>query len=481
MADIFDVLAAGPGGKPKEVPLANQDIFQLLTTGQQAEQKRIADSQERGAIYQRGAMLDNPVVPPESRGPGGAIVHAINAAPEAIGQAAGHAVQSAVEPYIGGTGSDIAGALTSEGLQYFGPQALGTGARLGAKALAHVLPGTQGGKMESLISKTGEALQSGLGRAQRSQQGFERAVGKIPAGESTPLRNTRNAIDQILAEDRAHNMQSPVGADAQRIAGLIDKAGGSKTLSWIDEELTNIGEKTKQVLGQPNPDPRYKQLFAAMSNDLENTKPVFREWQQVNANENATKAKMVPAGQPHGALGETLPASGRGIVIKAKDQAVRRTKGYEDIIDEFNALVKTKRGLGGAQDINGNQLIDRLRKNEFLQGSLQESDWKELQPILEKLADAKPLPPPGGSNYGSGPTLKRAAIAGGVGSFFGLAPGAAAVGVTALHSGVGHMLMTKEGRSLVKYVLESDAVEKSQKWNVLNAMARTASGETGGK
>lgn len=504
------------------------------------------------------------------------IVHAINAVPEYLGTEAGKYVQSKVEPVLGGTASDIAGALTKEALQFFGPQAASTGLRGLLKGAALIAPGAQGGRIEHLISKSGQGLDDLLGRTKQSAEGFERAVGNIPAKDVTPLTNTIKTLEDLIGRERAHGIKDTGFLnDAETLLATIKASDGAPSLQWIDGELSRIGKKTKAVQGL-DANPGYKRLFGAMAKDLENTAPASAgqrtvqvprnptqpavpqgsetEWfdkllgkstpmdvvesrrpiavnertfprpnypYMLDPMENAAQSRVqqidVPglgkvsingtgvtrnapvysepalvdtlieksAFQPNRSAELTKPQtveniinpSGRGAVIRAKDEALRRNMGVETIVDEFNNLVKTKRGSSGATDINANQLMDKLRKNEFLQKSLRPEDWKEIDPILSKLADVAALPPPSGVSFGSGRAMTRGAVAGTLAHLVGGDPYATAGFATALDYGVGQMLMTRQGRSTIKKVLDMGLVEKSQTVNILNAVARGASGE----
>lgn len=377
------------------------------------------------------------------------VMETLNAPFDLAGDVAGRAVQNLVDPVKNPMLSDVAGGLTKAAIQYAGPQMVTTGVKGALKLATMMAPGAQGGKMESLIGKTQGAMESGLSRAQKSQAGFERAVSKIPEGSRTPLTNTLSTLDKLIASEEAAGIKDATFLrDAKRIRDKIQS--GTKDLRWVDAELTRIGKKTKAVLGV-DANPGYKQLFAAMADDLE----------------RPTRA-AAPLTQPIKEVGS------RGVVVRAKDQAIRRTKGFEDLIDEFNNLVKTKRGQAGAQDINANQLMDKLKKNEFLTESLRPEDWKEITPLLTKLADTAALPAARGVGYGSGRALSRGAIAGGIASMTGMDPLTTAAAFTGIDYATGHLLMTRSGRSMVKAVLEMKAYSPSQKLNIINGMGLLA-------
>ena len=439
------------------------------------------------------------------------VMETLNAPIDYVGDVAGRAVQNLIDPVKNPTLSDVGGGLTKAAIQYFGPQAIATGARLAAKAATALAPGAQGGRMESLIGKTDDTMQGLLGKAQKSEVGFGRAVSNIPAGTRTKLPATARTLDNLIASEEAAGMKDATFLrDAK---ALRKKIIDNKDLRWVDGELTRIGAKTKAVMGtQANPG--YKAIFAAMADDLERPTAVAAKpgpvrtlgtnieeiggggmtgnptakvrmpngemWQPAELPPSSVRPPSATIMRP-GAVEPAAPAAApvkevgsRGVVIRAKDEAIRRRKGIEDVIDEFNNLVKTKRGQAGAQDINANQLMDKLRKNDFLQASLRKEDWDEITPLLEKLADTAALPAARGVSYGSGRALSRGAIAGGIASMTGLDPMTTAGAVTAIDYATGHLLMTRNGRSLVKAVLESKFYEPSQKLNIINGMGLLA-------
>ncbi len=404
-----------PGAIPKPETITNNQIL----SPQEIEQKTSPQSYAQ------------PAMPSQMK-----VMETLNAPIEAGATAAGRYVQGKVEPVLGGTASDIAGALTKEGLQFLGPQALSTGARLAAKGAAMIAPGAQGGKMESLISKAKEGLQSGLGTAQRSEAGYTRVFDKNTGGK-IPIPQTQSTVQDILANEASHGVKGSGMTDIESLQNAIHKQSGAPTMGWLDNEMTRIGEKTRAVQGV-NPDPMYQRVYGSMIQDLEKA------------------------------------PSGKGILLRAKDEAVRRRKGFEDVIDEFNNMVMTKRGTAGAQDINANRLGDKLKRDEFLQKSLTPEDWKDIEPLLTKLADTASLPAGKGVSYGSGRALARGAVAGSAAAMLGGSPYVWAGATTALDYATGHLLMTKTGRSLIKAVLESKAYEPSQKMNIINGMGRLA-------
>lgn len=407
----------------------------------QAYQKSEFDRLSNPSVPQGGGRVE-PMLKPKQESPESQVFGTIGKMNTELGKK----VQSAVEPYVGATGSDIAGALTQELANFFTPQAGSTVLRGAAKGLARILPGAQGGRMESLIGGSERSLQDLLERSKKSQAVAQGAVNQIPATDITALPNTLKKADEIIAYNAAHGIDSsPVLTDANRLKKVLP--GGTESLKWIDEELSDIGKKTKAVQGVAA-DPRYKELFGAMATDLESTKPTTL------------------------GTGQTVQPSGLGRVIRDRDKATRRTKGIDDVIDQFNNLVKTKRGSGGAQDINANQLIDKLRKNEFLQESLRPEDWKEIEPLLTKLADTAALPPPSGVSYGSGRAMARGSVAGGLSYLLGGDPVSTGAAVTGLDYIVGHALMTRPGRQMIKGILEMEGLEKSQRLNFINAGAR---------
>lgn len=413
--------------KPIQMPKDFAERVDISKRLSRAETRLASDKNEMARLngqVSTGGRVE-PMVLPKGKEPETEVFGAWDKATSELGRGA----QRLSEPYIGGTGSDVVGALTQETARYFGPQALSTGGRLVAKAAAMLAPGSQGGKIESLIGKTRTALDAGKLSADKSRAGFEK-VTERNASTKVPLPNTLKTIDEIGNESRSTGLASP--SDIQEVASAIRSQAGAPTLGVVDKQLTAVGKKTKAVLGQ-DADPAYKRVFAAMVDDLEKA------------------------------------PSGKGVVLRAKDEAVRRSLGWNDVIDEFNSMVKMKRGLSGFEDINANQLMDKLRKNEFLQKSLPKEDWEQVTPILKKLADTAAAPPPRGASFGAG----RAATFGGGAMLMGLPP-AIAAGMGVLDYGVGHLLMTSKGRSLVKTILDAKAYEPSQKLNILNGMGRLA-------
>jgi hypothetical protein len=449
------------------------------------------------------------------------IMETLNAPIEAAGNAAGHYVQSKVEPLLGGTASDIAGALTKEGLQFLGPQALSTGARLGLKLAAKLAPGAQGGRMESLIGKAQEGLYGGLSKAKVNQTELTGLVNKIPESSTAPLPNTRATLEKLIAAEEGHTSEEGVLPALKKLKGLIDTDEGVKSIQWIDAELSRIGDKTGMVKGQEGKKV-WKSLFASMAKDLENTQPMkqapYTDWgaptikqigqkevvttqpkppyaaqsYDIKTTEPGTQTSLMQWGQPKQVertaqqTGTTnlqylqdpkLAAKGEishGELVRTKDKAYRRASGFQDVIDEFNNMVMTKRGTGGAQDINANRLGDKLKRDEFLQKSLQPEDWKDIEPLLAELADTAALPAGKGASYGSGRALARGSVAALGAAALGGNPYTWGAGVTALDYGVGYLLMKPTGRSLIKAVLESKAYEPSQKFNIINGMGRLA-------
>ena len=453
------------------------------------------------------------------------VMETLNAPIEAGATAAGRYVQSKVEPIAGGMASDIAGALTKEGLQYFGPQAGLTSGRLLLKGLTKLAPGAQGGLLESLLSKGQRTLATGRSKAMVNERELKGLVNKIPETSRAPLPNTLKTVDEIIAYHKSHGIDSsPVLSDAKRLKGLIEKSG-SQGISWIDSELTDIGEKTKAVLGQRT-DPRYKQLFASLANDLESTDAVklgtFTDYGKPSI-QTFGKKEIVTA-QPKGPfdsrtydLLETTPgvktsitqwpqpkqveriaqqtgktnlkylqdpefaAKGEvchGELLRLKDEAIRRSKGFDEVIKEFNNMIQVKRGTEGAKDINAARLMDKLQRKKFLQESLNTEDWQEIEPILTKLANTAALPAGKGATYGSGRALARGSLAGGAAWMLGGNPAAWASGVTGLDWAVGQFLMKEKGRNIVKAILDMPGYESSQKFNIINGLARLA--EKGG-
>lgn len=419
---------------PKQRAEVQQQGQLLLTNPQAAMEQELAhpspnlslsDIKEQPPV---GSPPPKPTfTPPPVNVSPGQVLEKLNAPVDYLGDVAGRAVQNAIGPTEHPTLSDVGGALTKAVTQYALPGIALKGLGAVANLAGHIVPGVQGGRMEHLISETQNALQSGLSKAQKSEAGFERAFNARGEGR-VPLSNTLKTINDMQAREAEHGIQGGVGGDLQRLEDAIRKKSGAPTLNWIDDEMTRVGEKTKAVQGV-KPDKAYQQVYGAMVKDLE---------------------------------------SGQGITLRAKDEAVRRRKGFEDVIDEFNNLVKTKRGQEGATDINANQLIDKLKKKDFLRESLRDEDWKEITPLLSKLADTAALPPARGVRFGSG---RAAALGGGAYALGGPAAGGA---VAFLDYSVGHLMMTRTGRQLVKSVLEMPGLPSAAKINAINSIGRLA-------
>lgn len=163
------------------------------------------------------------------------VMETLNAPIDYVGDVAGHAVQNLIDPVKNPTLSDIGGGLTKAAIQYFGPQALSTGARLAAKGAVMLAPGAQGGKMESLIGQTQQRLQGLKTTAEKSQAGFERVVDKIPQNDIAPLTNTTTAVNDLIRSETAHGIKdSAFLNDLKEIKSKIDSAGGAQSLHWID-------------------------------------------------------------------------------------------------------------------------------------------------------------------------------------------------------------------------------------------------------
>lgn len=582
--------------KPKPVSSDLPEGFYVLDSKDPKAQTEIAAAQNAdrltGAINKsalnpgetvdpRTGRISSAIVPRPSEK--NDIVRALNALPEAasgairdnIGEPARKSLQ---EDYglSSGMSSGIATALTAPAravVEYFAPQAAATGLRGLLKGAALIAPGAQGGKIEHLIGKTSQGLEDLLGRTKKSAEGYGKAVGNIPAGDTTPLANTMKALDDLIGAEEVHGIKdSGFLSDAKHLRETIKANSGAPDLRWIDGELTRIGQKTKAVQGV-DANPGYKRLFGAMAKDLENTAPASAgqitrevsrtpvpppvpkgnetEWfnqligkstpadvvesrkpiavnepsfprpsypYMLDPMENAAQSRVQQIDVPglgkvsingtgvtrntpvYGEQGLTermiekssiqpdfgsktktqtveniLQPSGRGTVIRAKDEALRRQSGMETVVDEFNNLIRTKRGSSGATDMNANQLMDKLRKDEFLQKSLRPDDWKEIEPLLKKMANVAALPPPSGAAFGSGRALTRGSAAGGLAYLFGGDPYITGAAVTALDYGVGRYLMSEQGRGVVKKILDMN-VAPGQAINLINAAARGATG-----
>jgi hypothetical protein len=328
-------------------------------------------------------------------------------------------------------------------------------------------------------------------------------------------------LERLIAAEEGHTSEEGVLPALKKLKGLIDQDEGVKSIQWIDSELSRIGDKTGMVKGQEGKKV-WKSLFASMVKDLESTKPMaqapYTDWgkpsvktlgqktvvttepkgqyesrnYELKTTTPGTQSSILQFGEPKqvertaqqtGKINlqylqdPALAAKGEishGELVRTKDKAFRRSAGFQDVIDEFNNMVMTKRGTAGAQDINANRLGDKLKRDEFLLQSLQPEDWKDIEPLLAKLADTAALPAGKGANYGSGRALARGSVAALGAAALGGNPYTWGAGVTALDYGVGYLLMKPTGRSLIKAVLESKYYEPSQKFNIINGMGRLA-------
>lgn len=441
----------------------------------------------------------------------------INAPFEAAGTGAGQLVQGAVEPYIGGRGADIAGALTSGTIQTLGPGLILRGGQLAAKGLGAMLPGSQAGKMEGAIEKARTSLKFGTEKASGEFLTKAGALEKVPGSDVVPLNGTRRILNAIIAEAESHG-QTPGTSGflsyAKDLRERIAGSGGAPSVHWVDKELSQAGEMTKALKGGES-HPGYKAIFRAMAGDLENSAPQTVPWKP-SGSATARQQTLIPqpsikrvvegsAGQLSGPavqwkkivetpqpskvvteFGEVgypvqreITPSGAGGLVRQKDIAYRRMAGWDDLTDEFEKLVKTKRGMGGAEDINANQLLDRLKQKEFLRESLRPEDWKDVEVIFKKIADMAPLPPPRGAMFGAG---RFAGTVGGIASplaLMGVDPGTAmAVGGTAAAlADVSRLLLPRPwGRKALRAVLESGPINQA-KIDSLYQLARLASHE----
>lgn len=424
-------LAAGP--ERRSAPPMDQ-----ILTPQQLEQRVTAGGFAQPAMPTQQGVMDT-----------------LNKPFQVVGDVAGKAVQDVIDPVQNPNLSAAAGALTNAAVQTFAPGAVARGGQMVTKGVVSILPGSQAAKMEGAIDSTRGVLASKSETAAKRTAGFERAVSKIPAGEQSPLPKTLQAIDRLISkESGAAIKDGGLLGDLNALKSTINANNDQHSLGWIDSELTRIGQKTKSVQGQ-QANPAYKELFAAMADDLEST----------------TKANSGRA---------TVTPTGRGAVIRAKDKTIRNEKGWEDLTEEFEKLVKTKRGMGGQEDINANQLLDKLKNKPFLKESLRPEDWKDVEVIFKKLADMAPLPPPRGAMFGAG---RFAGTAGGIASpltLMGVDPGTAMAvgGTTAAAADVLRLLLPRPwGRKALRAVLESGPLNQA-KIDSLNQIARLAENES---
>lgn len=361
--------------------------------------------------------------------------------------AVGTAVGTPVEFFLSGGGSllkQAAPALRASIPGGIGGKAGNVG-QAAVKGAVKKLPGAQAAQMEAAIDTTRAALEGKISAATANAQNLQRAVGRIPDTDVAPLRNTLDTLSAIIADETAHGIRdSGVIKDAARMKQIIESSNGAPSVKWIDNELTRIGEKTKAVKGV-EAHPAYKRLFAAMADDLENTAPVFLGRPSV-AN---------PSG--------VVTPSGAGRTVRARDKALREQFGWEDLTDEFEKLVKTKKGMEGAQDVNTAQLLNRLKRKDFLMESLKPDDWKDIEVIFQKIADMPALPPPKGVMAGSYRALTTGGGGAALATLLGADPTTATVvggGLMALERASMQLLPSRVGRKLVRSVLEAGPVNK---------------------
>ena len=248
---------------------------------------------------------------------------------------------------------------------------------------------------------------------------------------------------------------------------------------WGKPTTTQVGQK-EFVTTQTNPP------YSTQNYDIKTTTPGVQanitNWenpQQKNLTKDVylprTQSQIINPGTTRQVEDIATPAR-TGQAWMDMRHAERTRLGWKDVTDQFNDLVNTKRGMSGAKDINANKLLDSINRDQFLRDSLGPEGLKEVGPLLEKLANTAALPAPRGVGFGSGKAAGKGALVGGLASLVGgPAVGASvALGYTGLDYGVGHLLMTERGRSVIKAVLNAKMYEPSQQLNIINGMGRLA-------
>lgn len=403
------------------------------------------------------------------------------------------------------------------------------------KGILKRLPGSQAAQMEAAIDETRGALAGKTDAATSRARELQSAVSAIPEGERTPLNKTLEAIKEIITDETTHGIQDRgLLHDAERLREVIRKSSGEPSLQWIDKELSRIGEKTKAVKGV-EANPAYKKLFGAMASDLEEAGTAAIKKPVPIAAEPTPR--VLPSSDPNfvgraGAKGErqriadilleqrankagrtveeqraielaNSPAAGApiekppmvqppiveappvdnltpkpryGKMIRDRDKALREQFGWEDLTDEFNKLVRGKKGMEGAEDVNTAHLMNKLKRKEFLMDSLNPSDWKDIEVIFKKIADMPALPPPKGVMAGSYRALTTGGGGAALATLLGADPTTAGIvggGLMALERASMTLLPSRVGRKLVRSVLESGPINK-EGIDMLTAAANAA-------
>lgn len=431
---------------------------------------------------------------------------------EGVGEMAGEPVRAGTMALTGSPDVSAGmGAAANAAAQVFGPGLIARGAQGLVKGITSALPGSQAGKMEGAIEKARTHLKFGTKKAEGEFLTRAGALEKVPKSDIVPLNRTQRTLNAVIADAESHG-QTPGTTGflnyAKDLRGRIAQQGGAPGVHWVDRELSQAGEMTKALKGGEG-HPGFSKIFSAMAGDLENTAPQTVKFQPGSAKSIIGSEAVPPtlktvegsAGQLHGPaikfkqtvevpnpprgtqtfsevgypVEKEVTPSGAGGLVRQKDIAYRRMAGWQDLTDEFEKLAKHKRGMAGAEDINANQLIDRLKQKEFLRESLTPEDWKDVQVIFSKIADMAALPPPRGAMFGAG---RFAGTAGGVASpltLMGVEPMTAAAigGTTAALADISRLLLpSRIGRKLVRSVLESGPLDQ----NKINFLAQAARG-----
>lgn len=433
MGEIKQALLPDSSGSPVLDRLKQQPSFRLGRAGLGAVQTLFSPvtAAARAAADYTGGELTEKLAPTIGAGPAAAV---------------GTAVGTPIEALISGVGTPLK-TLSPALARLFPGGVGGKGAAIAeqaGKGLVKRIPGAQAAQMEAAIDTTRGALEGKTAAATGRAGALQGQVNAIPETETAPLARTLRALDDIIADEVSHGMQDKtLLRDAKRLKQVIEESGGNPPLAWIDKELSRIGEKTKAVLGTKT-NPAYKKLFGSMADDLE--------------------------GSPSG-LGQT---------IRIRDKALREQFGWEDLTDEFENLVKTKKGMEGAQDVNTAQLLNKLKRKDFLMESLNPDDWKDVEVIFKKIADMPALPPPKGVMAGSYRALTTGGGGAALATALGADPATAGIvggGLMALERLSMTLLPSRVGRKLVRGVLESGPINK-ESIDILTAAANAMSGGT---
>jgi len=327
----------------------------------------------------------------------------------------------------------------SQAIQFFGPGKVVSGVQRGIKVAAKILPGSQVARMEGAIESTGRIL---TGKSTAATARFAQAKTALEPlkQQTTPLANLTQVLDDIIGTESQLSRaakDTEILRDAKSLKAIIQQKE-VMGIEQLDREISGIGEKVNALASQGKRVHRgYSQVFKALAQDLEGTEA--------------------------------------GVKLLAKNKAYRQMKGMEEVQTLFDDMVKTKRGMSGAQDVNANQVLDKLKKKEFLLDSLPKEDLADVRAIFSKMGDLPMLPPPRGGMFGAGRFAGTTGVASLAAQGMGLDPLTTGLAVAGLADLSRFLLPSRIGRKALRAVLESGPIDQN-KINMLNAVARGISG-----